>query len=132
MDIEKYYTGEWARVSNNYTKSKHKGFKDKNDLADWFVEQLKEYNCKCYYCNTSIHDIKRLIDSKILKERKTGYGTRGPHLEIDKNDDSYTKEHCVLSCYYCNNDKSYTTSKEDYKKHFGENRKMYFEFLLQI
>jgi len=57
-------------------------------------------------------------------------GRRGPVLEIDKNDDTYVPKNCVLSCYYCNNDKSYTSSKEDYKDYFGKNRHQYFKTLL--
>lgn len=59
-----------------------------------------------------------------------GEGRRGPVLEIDKNDETYVPENCVLSCYYCNNDKSYTSSKEDYKVYFGKNRHQYFKTLL--
>ena len=130
MDIKLFYENESVRVAQNFNKAKHKGFADKNDLASWFVNQLKENNCTCYYCETSIHDIAKLIDAAKLKQRAIGYGFRGKVLEIDKNDDNYTKKHCVLSCYYCNNDKSYITSKEDYKKHFGVNRKKYFDYLL--
>ena len=130
MSLQQYYDNEYKRVLKNYNKSKHLGFKNNCEYAKWFVEHLKVNNCKCYYCETSIHNIIKLIDKGLLKTRKTGYGERGKVLEIDKNDDVYTKELCVLSCYYCNNDKSYITTKEDYKKFFGENRKKYFELLL--
>jgi hypothetical protein len=122
---------EKIRVANNYNRAKHKGFTDKYDFADWFVNQLKENNCECHYCGTSIHDIRKLINAGLLKERKTGFGYRGKILEVDKNDDDYTKDQCVLSCYYCNNDKSYTSEKDDYKEHFGANGNIYFKKLLQ-
>ncbi len=131
MNLESFYEAERIRVAKNYKKTKHQGFTDKNDLANWFVVELIRNNCTCYYCETAIHDIVKLIESGKLKERKIGFGFRGRVLEIDKNDEYYTRDHCVLSCYYCNNDKSYTTSKEDYKKFFGENRKKYFELLLK-
>lgn len=130
MCSKEYFENEHKRVVKIYNKSKHLGFKNKLDLADWFVSELKKNSCKCYYCGTSIHDISRLIDAGLLVERKIGYGYRGRPLEIDKNDSTYTKQHCVLSCYYCNNDKSYTSTKEDYKQYFGPNRKKYFEILL--
>lgn len=130
MELLKYYNQQAERVSNNYSKSKHKGFNSKFDLSEWFIQELKKNDCKCYYCKTSIFDIEILINAKLLKERKIGYGFRGKVLEIDKNDEFYSKDKCVLSCYYCNNDKSYTSSKEDYKEYFGKNRHQYFKALL--
>lgn len=130
MSLEKFYKNERTRVAGNFNKAKHKGFVDKHDFANWFVQELKSNNCQCFYCETSIHEIVKLIDKGLLKTRRIGYGVRGPVLEVDKNDDTYTKGNCVLACYYCNNDKSYTTSKEDYKSHFGENRNKYFKVLL--
>jgi 5-methylcytosine-specific restriction endonuclease McrA len=128
--LEEFYKSEWNRVSKNFVKKKHSGFVNKTEFANWFVSQLKEFNCQCFYCDTSIHDIRKLIDKKLLTERKTGRGWRGGVLEIDKNSGSYSKENCVVACYYCNNDKSYTTTKEDYKKYFGPNRNVYFKTLL--
>lgn len=130
MGVENYYQIEKIRVARNYNKTKHKGFVDKYDFAEWFVSQLKANNCQCYYCETSIHDIRELIEAGFLKERKIGNGFRGKILEVDKNDNDYTKEQCVLSCYYCNNDKSYTSEKDDYKEHFGANRNTYFKKLI--
>ena len=76
----------------------------------------------------------KLIKAQILKTRKIGYGERGPVLEIDKkiNENGYSPDNCVLSCYYCNNDKSYILDSEDYKEHFGKNRKKHFSKLLNI
>jgi len=44
--------------------------------------------------------------------------------EVDKkiNDLVYSKENCVLACYYCNNDKSYTVNDEVYKPFLGPAR----------
>jgi len=131
MDINQYYVNEKKRVEKNYNKAKHKGFSNKYDFADWFITQLKINNCRCHYCETSIHDIRKLIDAELLKERKIGFGYRGKVLEVNKKDNNYSKEQCVLSCYYCNNDKSYTSEKDDYKKHFGANRNDYFKKLMK-
>ena len=131
MDLNVYYEEQRKRAEKLYNGKKHSNFTDRKKFANWYVEQLKEYKCKCYYCETSIHDIKRLIDAKVLKTRAVrGNGSRGSVLEIDKNN-IYSKDTCVLACYYCNNDKSYTLDKEDYKKYFGENRKKYFKKLLE-
>ncbi len=132
MDLELYYKEQYKRVEKLYNKAKHSNFVNKKGLADWYVNQLKKYNCKCYYCETSIHDIVNLIKIGSLKTRAVrGDGVRGPVLEIDKNDDIYSENTCVLSCYYCNNDKSYTLDKVEYKKYFGENRRKYFKKLLE-
>ena len=132
-EIEKFLAIEKERVKKLYTTKKHKpGFKTNEDFVNWYVIKILNQNFKCYYCKTSIFDINKLIDAKKLKTRKTGYGKRGNVLEIDKkiNETGYNPDNCVLSCYYCNNDKSYILDSEEYKKHFGKNRKKYFRKLL--
>ena len=124
---------ERKRVLKLYSQKKHAAFGSKKLLADWFCKKLKEQRAKCYYCNTSIHDINRLIDAGKLRTRKVrNAGVRGKSLEIDKinNKDGYGDTNNVLACYYCNNDKSYTIDGADYKKHFGQNREKYHQFLL--
>jgi hypothetical protein len=131
MEIEEYINQEYARAKKNLYISERKSFGSADKLATWFVEKLKTQKFRCFYCETSIIDINKLIDCGLLKTRAVkGEGRRGPVLEIDKNDDTYVPENCVLSCYYCNNDKSYTSSKEDYKVYFGKNRHQYFKTLL--
>lgn len=130
MTQGEYIEQEFARAKKNLYNSKRKTFGSADNLATWFIEKLNSQKFECFYCETSIFDINKLIDAGLLKTRAVrGNGRRGPVLEIDKNDDNYVPENCVLSCYYCNNDKSYISSKEDYKKHFGENRKNYFKIL---
>jgi len=128
---EEFLKNEKVRIGKLYSKKHRKGFSSKDEFVKWFENTIKSQNFKCYYCDTSIFDIRSLIDQKKLKTRKIGYGRRGPVLEIDRkiNSNGYTKKNCVLSCYYCNNDKSYILDSEDYKKYFGENRKKYFESL---
>jgi len=131
MNQQEYIKQEFARAKKNLYKSERKTFGSADKLAAWFVEKLKSQKFSCFYCETSIFDINKLIDAGLLKTRAVrGEGRRGPVLEIDKNDDTYVPENCVLSCYYCNNDKSYTSSKEDYKGYFGKNRRQYFKTLL--
>ena len=131
INDQEYLNIEYARAKKNLYKSDRKAFGSAEKLAVWFVEKLKHQNFKCFYCETSIFDINKLIDAGLLKTRAVrGEGRRGPVLEIDKNDNTYIPENCVLSCYYCNNDKSYTSSKEDYKEYFGNNRHKYIKTLL--
>ena len=128
---EEFLKNEKLRIGKLYSKKHRKGFSNKDEFVKWFENTIKSQNFKCYYCDTSIFDIRSLIDQEKLKTRKIRYGARGRNFEIDRkiNSNGYTKENCVLSCYYCNNDKSYTLDSEEYKKHFGENRKKYFEYL---
>jgi hypothetical protein len=112
--------------------SRHKpGFNDKIAFADWFIAQLEIQNFSCHYCETAIADIQSLIERGLLKTRKTGYGWRGPVLEVDKRSHhlGYSPGNCVLACYYCNNDKSYTLDSEAYKQFFGPNRNAFFKYL---
>jgi len=131
MCDEAYYEEQRRRAKKLYA-AKHIGLGDANAFANWFVEKLKSQQCKCFYCDTSIHDIQKLIAAGLLKTRSVrGTGKRGPVLEIDKQEKGYNENECVLVCYYCNNDKSYTSSKEDYKLYFGSNRKQYFILLME-
>jgi hypothetical protein len=132
MKKDEYIKQEYARAKKNLYKLERKTFGSADKLAAWFIDKLKSQNFTCFYCETSIFDIKLLIDAGLLKTRAVrGNGCRGPVLEIDKNDETYVPENCVLSCYYCNNDKSYTSSMEDYKDFFGKNRHQYFKKLLE-
>lgn len=132
MNLQLYYNEQYSRIEKLFNNAKHSNFENKKGLADWYVGQLEEYGCKCYYCETSIHDINKLIEAKLLKTRAVrGNGKRGTVLEIDKSNNTYSKDTCVLACYYCNNDKSYTLDNEEYKKYFGKNRKKYFQILLK-
>ena len=117
---EEFLKNEKLRIGKLYSTKHRKGFSSKDEFVKWFENTIKSQNFKCYYCDTSIFDIRSLIDQKKLKTRKTGYSRRGPIFEIDRkiNSNGYTKENCVLSCYYCNNDKSYILDSEDYKKYF--------------
>jgi hypothetical protein len=131
MDKPDFITAERERALNLFGTRHKPGFKNKTAFADWFIDQLLEQNLSCHYCETSIFEIKLLIDKGLLKKRKTRYGWRGSVLEVDKKSNhlGYSCENRVLSCYYCNNDKSYTLDSEAYKRFFGPNRKMFFEYL---
>jgi hypothetical protein len=129
MDIEKYQTIEVQRVSRLYGEKHKAGFLTKEGFVSWYCQQLKEQDCRCYYCGTSIFDIQKLITAGVVKTRRVrGNGSRGGVLEIDKviNSIGYHPSNCVLSCYYCNNDKSYTMDGDSYKEHFGANRGKFF------
>jgi hypothetical protein len=131
---EDFLIHERKRIGKLFSTKHKPGFQNKYDLINWYEGKITKQDFKCYYCDTSIFDINLLIDANKLKKRKILFGFRGPVLEIDKknNDSGYTPGNCVLSCYYCNNDKSYTLDSDDYKKNFGENRNKYFMHLKNI
>ena len=107
------------------------------DFVDWWIQQTRIQNNSCYYCETSLELIQWLIDNGLRtrnnrsqrdKRTNRSINGRGRQFELEcKNPDlSYTKENCVLACMYCNNDKSDIFEADEYKRHFGINRKKYF------
>lgn len=138
-DLQGLSTDELIAVRKNYNKQKHsatvEGFKDASDLAIWYYEKFKEQGGKCCYCETHISVIKKIIDKGLLGVRQVkGTGVRGPKLEIeriDTIDNVYSRENCMLSCYYCNNDKSYCFNSEDYKKWIAPAKHEYFQLLFK-
>jgi len=133
VDKETFVANERIRVECLFQAKHRPGFRNKGELASWYIEKLVEQDFRCYYCDTSIFDIRQLIDNELLLTRKTGYGRRGPILEIDRiiNPNGYNPINCVLSCYYCNNDKSSTLEGEVYKRFFGKARNSFFKHLLE-
>ena len=131
---EQFINQEIQRILGRFNRAKHApGFESKSDLSNWYGNQLRQQDCECYYCETSILDIRRLINAGILATRAVGgNGSRGPVLEIDKklNQLGYTPENCVLACYYCNNDKSYIFGAKDYKNFYGPARHEHFRHLI--
>ncbi len=58
----------------------------------------------CYYCGLSLKDFKLLYNQhQIFKKANRGF-----NLELDRKHPNleYTKENCVMACYWCNNAKT--------------------------
>ena len=130
---EQYINLQVIRVLGRYNAKYSPGFASRQALSTWYGSQLDHQDCKCHYCETSIFDINRLIDAGLLATRATrGEGVRGRVLEIDKkiNELGYQPENCVLACYYCNNDKSYIFTADDYKEFYGPGRNRHFKHLI--
>lgn len=119
------------RVKKLYRSQKHIGFKNGNELSDWYIDKLIEQEYKCKYCKTDIRLISELINNDLIKPRGAGKGFRGHNLEIDKDksDPGYNPENCHLVCYYCNNDKSDTLTADIYTRFFGKSRNDFFKHL---
>ena len=128
------------RLTNLFYSLKQRGerkFESKIEFIKWYK---KSEVFGCYYCGLEIDIQRELISNdKIRSKRffnnlyttKTGidkFGTRGRYFEVDrkKPDGPYSKDNCVLCCYFCNNDKSDVFLDEEYKLFIGasgENKK---------
>jgi hypothetical protein len=135
---ENYRARELIRVKTLYSRTKHGtigGFSSSTELVDWWIKKFDEQNGCCAYCETLIGLINQLIDAGLLRTRKVNSnGKRGPCLELERKnaDAGYSPENCTLICYYCNNDKSYVYSEDEYRKFFAPARARHFEYLAQI
>jgi len=74
---EEFLKSEKVRIGKLYSKKHRKGFPSKDEFVKWFESTIKAQDFKCYYCDTSIFDIRLLIDQEKLKTRKIRYGARG-------------------------------------------------------
>lgn len=124
-----------SRLIKYYSTNKLKfsGFESRQNFIDWYMHELYFFDNKCHYCKTSILDIRRLLNAGLINGRLVrGSGLRGPNLEVDRRDSFgvYEVRNCVLSCYYCNNDKSNTFDYETYLDVIGPFKKQAWEMLL--
>ena len=73
MNINQFLVTETTRLKKLFGTKHKKGFGSKEKFVEWGIEQLKKQKYSCYYCETSIFDIRVLIENKKLRTRKTGY-----------------------------------------------------------
>jgi len=68
---------------------------------------------ECYYCGITIEKLEKLADKKKLFNKTN----RGWTLEIDrlKPNLEYSKDNCVMACYWCNNAKTDEFSDDEFK-----------------
>ena len=103
---------EYQRLSNWYSNKKNKGnmgFTSREDFIKWYKSQPQ----KCAYCKSSLKEIRRFYN---LTKKKNKRPTRGNSLEVDRvKDEKYSKNNCVLACYWCNNAKTDVFDKRDMK-----------------
>lgn len=74
-------------------------------------EQLTA-SCKCAFCGISLEEVEVLADKGMLYKKND----RGWSLGIDRLNSNYeyTKENCVMACYWCNNAKTDEFTKEEF------------------
>jgi hypothetical protein len=127
-------TAELGRLTNLYYSFKQRGERQfsKKEFLNWYTENI---NLGCYYCGLEIETQIRIIESgKLSSNRfftykykyKSGLeknGTRGKSFEVDRKNPKgpYSSSNCVLSCYFCNNDKSDVFKESQYFNFIGAN-----------
>jgi len=121
MTIKELYKSmkEWkienSNIIDDLEKDYIKNFKNVFSFDD-FKQLLSKNNC--HYCDITISEVIELVEKEQLFNKQN---YRGFVLEIDRIDSNkeYTKNNCVLSCYWCNNAKTDEFNEEEFKK-FGK------------
>ena len=100
-----------------------------------WISILKNQKFKCFYCESDIRNIQKLICNRVIGIRRRGrYGFSGLHLELDHknaNKKDNNSGNLVADCYYCNNDKSNVINHFIFLNYFGPQRKRAFDELLR-
>lgn len=109
--LEKNKSDLKSELENQYVKN----FEDVFSLHDFerFVNG-RDSVPRCAYCNINESIINELANKeKIFKKSQRGYS-----FEIDRKNSNkeYSKENCVLSCYWCNNAKTDEFTYEEFKE----------------
>lgn len=126
------------KLKADYSRRVYNGqssFKDFQDFLDWYNSKEK----KCFYCGLKEEESQEIVMTGKLKSNRfpkdgiSGRGQgRGRWLEVDRLEpkENYSRDNCVLCCYFCNNDKSDVFHGIEYKK-FIENRLGYLQNLIR-
>jgi len=107
--IKNYETKKSVKIAEfkmNYLEGEFKRIFSKSD----FDKLTKIESCK--YCGITKKEIEALGAQKKLRKKNL----RGWNLEIDrlKPNQEYSKENCVMSCYWCNNAKTDEFSEHEF------------------
>lgn len=137
-DNYKYELKPIDKLKANFSQRKSaelNSFDDFEDFLDWYNQQEKS----CFYCGIEESAVQEIVMTGILKSSRfpkngiIGRGqSRGVWLEVDRVEpkENYSRKNCVLSCYFCNNDKSDVFHGNDYKS-FKSDRPGYLRKLLK-
>lgn len=105
-------------MTKKFTQLKPKSW-DEEEFLRWYYYSPK----KCHYCGLQEEELQEIVHRGILRSSRFRFQglsikgrTRGYWLEIDrkKPKEPYSRENCVLSCYFCNNDKSDVFDEKQY------------------
>jgi hypothetical protein len=125
------------QLDDNYksrVKKRVNGFESLTDFKNWYRDQ----ELSCHFCGLTEQEMQELSMTGILTSKRfpqdgiVGRGTnRGVWLEVDRIDPNglYSRDNCVLCCYFCNNDKSDVFAGIQYAQFF-QNRVAYLRQLL--
>ena len=98
-------------------------FIDYADFMGWYEENVKDK--RCHYCELTERESQEIIHTGLLTSNRFPLNgrfsqgvNRGYWLEVDRRNPKgkYSRENCVPSCYFCNNDKSDVFTEEQYKE----------------
>ena len=108
--IAKWMDGNKALIDelkNNYVSQTFPKLFPASDF-DKLLEQTS-----CEYCKVTISQIERLADRGQIRKKNL----RGWTLEIDRLNSNleYTRDNCVMACYWCNNAKTDEFNAEEFK-----------------
>ena len=108
---------------NRRVKQGLNGFLNFQDFYNWYLSQ----DLICHYCGlTEIESQKITILGLLTSNRFPNNGiigrgkSRGVWLEVDRLSPNalYSRDNCVMCCYFCNNDKSDVFNGRDYLNFF--------------
>lgn len=132
--IDKKLNQKLKNDYNRRVKNLLNEFESFEEFYNWYNSQEK----KCYYCGLSQENSRLIVMNGLLKSKRFPENgqlkrgkARGYYLELDKKDSNlkYSIDNCVLSCYFCNNDKSDVFNSEEYLN-FSKNRLQFLENLI--
>jgi len=114
------------------------GFQNIEDFLKWYSNEKK----LCFYCGLTEEESQKIVLTGVLKSKRfpsngkiTQGRSRGVWLEIDRKYPDrvmYSKENCVLCCYFCNNDKSDVFDAESYKEFIKDGKESRLSYLKAI
>jgi len=121
------YTPKTSKQIENWYKDKIKkessGFIDFEDFKEWYSNNVQDKTC--YYCGLTERESQKIIYDGLLKSNRfplmgvfSQGVNRGYWLEVDKKNPKglYSRDNCVPTCYFCNNDKSDVFNEDQYKE----------------
>jgi hypothetical protein len=110
FDFNEMNKAEIEKLKKHYSGNYHSVF----SFEDFkMLVAVDNENFKCHYCGVTIDMILQLVmKGKVFKK----HVTRGFNLEIDRKrpNEEYTKDNCVLCCYWCNNAKTDEFSHDEF------------------
>ena len=126
-----------SQLKQNYynrVKNELNAFIDFDDFNKWYIDEPK----KCRYYGINEEKVQKIVVLGLLKSKRFPLNglskqgrARGMWLEVDRYDSNkkYSRENCVLACYFCNNDKSDVFDGKQYLEFF-QNRLFFLENLI--